>query len=376
MDYRRMAIEKEAPEEVGAVIRYNLSESAISDQTLQSLQVTIPADLVLTYTEHRGSQRIRSIISQTSGGALTPDDILITAGASTSLFIVATALLRPQDHLIITRPNYATNLETPRAIGCQTTVVDLAFEDGFRLELDGIARAVRPGVTKLISICSPNNPTGSVIPAEQLVQLASLAGAHGCYLLVDETYIDLTYPGAGESPPPPMAATLGDHIIGVSSMSKAYGVPGIRVGWLSTTNPELQESFLAAKEQISICGSVLDELVAEQVLARRDELLAQTRAEMKRRRDLVAAWIEAEADLLEWVPPQAGVMCFVKMRKVPLGGTGAFYHRLLHEHGVYVGPGRWFDRPDTFFRLGFGWPSSEDLQAGLQAISLVLRSVA
>ncbi|KAL4984149.1 aspartate aminotransferase [Aspergillus falconensis] len=370
-----MAIEKEAPEEVGAAIRYNLSESAVSDQTLQDLQVTIPADLVLTYTEHQGSRKIRSIVSRASNNVLTPDDILLTAGASTSLFIVATALLRPRDHLVITRPNYAANLETPRAIGCWVTVIDLEFESQFRLSVGDIARAIRPGLTKLISICSPNNPTGAIVPAGQLRQLAALAKANGCYLLIDETYIDLTYPGPDESPPPPMAATLGDHVIGVSSMSKAYGVPGIRVGWLSTSSPALQESFLAAKEQISISGSVLDELVAEQVLARRDGLLAQTRAEMKRRRDQVAAWIEAESDLLEWVPPQAGVMCFVKMKKALTGGTGVFYHRLLQEHGVYVGPGRWFDHPDTFFRLGFGWPSSDELQAGLERISLVLRSL-
>ncbi|KAJ5425174.1 Pyridoxal phosphate-dependent transferase major protein [Penicillium sp. CMV-2018d] len=371
MQYQRMDIEKESPEEVGAVIRYNLSESAISDQTLQSLNISIPSDLVLTYTEHQGSGRIRSVIADASNGTLTPNDILVTAGASTSLFIVATALLGPNDHLVVTRPNYTTNLETPRAIGCDTTIIDLEFDSQFRLSVDQIAAAIRPGVTKLISICSPNNPTGTVVPAAQLRELAALAMTHGCYFLIDETYNELTYPHSGESLP--AAASLGDHVIGVSSMSKAYGVPGIRVGWLSTTSQALQESFLAAKEQISISGSVLDELVAEQILARREELLKSTRAEMQRRRDQIAAWIEAESEFLDWVQPEAGVMCFVKMKKVPQGGTSAFYDRLLLEHGAYVGPGRWFERPDTFFRLGFGWPSKEELEAGLKAISKALR---
>lgn len=372
MDYQRMDIEKEAPEEVGAVIRYNLSESAISDQTLGSLNISIPTDLVLTYTEHKGSSKIRSSVANASNGALAPDDILVTAGASTSLFIVASALLGPQDHLIITTPNYATNLETPRAIGCDMSVIDLQFESQFSLSITDIANAIRPGRTKLISICSPNNPTGTVIPTTQMRELAVLAKTHGCYLLVDETYIDLMYLENGEAPV--MAASLGAHVIGVSSMSKAYGVPGIRVGWLSTTSPALQESFLAAKEQISISGSVLDELVAEQVLARREELLGQTHAEMRCRRAQVASWIQAEADLLEWVPPEAGVMCFVKLKVIPAGGTDMFYQRLLQEHGVYVGPGRWFGRPDTFFRLGFGWPSSKELEEGLKAISAVLRA--
>ncbi|KAJ5520328.1 Pyridoxal phosphate-dependent transferase major protein [Penicillium fimorum] len=373
MHYKRMDIEKESPEEVGAVIRYNLSESAVSDRTLSGLNISIPADLVLTYTEHQGNSIIRSSVAAVSGGSLSPEDVLVTAGASTALFIVESALLGPKDHFIITRPNYATSLEIARGIGCDMTIIDLDFESQYRLSPNEIAAAIRPGETKLISICSPNNPTGTVVPAEQLREIAVLAKSHGCFLLIDETYIDLTFPDS-ELEPIPAAASLGDHVIGVSSMSKAYGVPGIRVGWLTTTNAVLQELFLAAKEQISISGSVLDELVAEQILARREELLSSTRAEMQRRRDQIAAWIDDNSDIFEWVRPEAGVMCFVKMKKVPLRDTQAFYDRLLREYGTYVGPGRWFERQDIFFRLGFGWPSSEALTAGLQAISKALRA--
>ncbi|KAF4544376.1 Arginine--pyruvate transaminase AruH [Lasiodiplodia theobromae] len=368
-----MAIEQEAPEEVGATIRYNLSESAVADQTLSSLAISIPEHLVLTYTEHLGSSKLRSLIAAGTTTTITPDNILVTAGASTSLFIVATALLTgASDHVVITRPNYATNLETPRAIGCDASIVDLEFSERFRLDVAQVAAAIRPdGTTKLISICSPNNPTGTLCDAAQLQALAKLARERGCYLLVDETYADLTYRDDGQ--PIPAAASLGDHVVGVSSMSKVYGVPGIRVGWLSTTNKALMETFLAAKEQISISGSVLDELVAEQILARRQELLRKTRVEMRRRRARVAAWVDSEAELLDWVPPEAGVMCFIRMRKVPVGGTAEFYRRLLDEHGAYVGPGRWFERDDTYFRLGFGWPTEDDLEAGLKAISKALR---
>ncbi|KAM4054536.1 aminotransferase class I and II domain-containing protein [Hirsutella rhossiliensis] len=372
MNYQRMAIEKEAPEEVGAVIKYNLSESAISDQTPESLSITIPPALVLTYTEHRGSRKIRSLVAQASGGSLTPDDVLVTAGASTSLFIVNTALLGPKDHIVVTRPNYATNLEVPRSIGCDITYIDLEFELQFCLNVDRIAAAIRPGITKLISICSPNNPTGTVCKASEIQSLASLAKEKQCYLLVDETYLDLNYDSSGENAIP-TAASLGNHVITVSSMSKAYGVPGIRIGWLITSNPLLQGTFLAAKEQISISGSVLDELAAEQVLSRRAELLPKTIADMRRRRDRVASWVDEESELVEWVRPEAGVMCFIKMKKDPAGGTQAFYTRLLEKHGVYVGRGTWFERDDRFFRLGYGWPTWEDLETGLNGISKALR---
>lgn len=370
-----MAIEKEAPEEVGAVIKYNLSESAISDQTLDSLSITVPPELVLTYTEHKGSLKIRTLVAQASNGFLTPDDVLVTAGASTSLFIINTSLLGPKDHLVVTRPNYATNLEIPRSIGCEITFVDLEFESQFRLDMDRIAAAIRPGITKLISICSPNNPTGTACTTSELQSLASLAKEKGCYLLVDETYADLIYAprAANGETVVQTAASLGKHVITVSSMSKTYGVPGIRVGWLVTTDPTLQEKFLAAKEQMSISGSVLDELAAEQILSRRSELLSNTIADMRARRDRVASWVDKESELVEWVRPEAGVMCFIRIKTQPTGGTKAFYERLLREHGVYIGRGGWFERDDTFFRLGYGWPTWQELEMGLDAISKTLR---
>ncbi|KAJ5132389.1 PKS/NRPS-like protein biosynthetic cluster [Penicillium atrosanguineum] len=346
-----MAIEKEAPEEVGVVIKYNLSESAISDQTLKSLNITFPPDTALTYAEHKGSHAIRCLVAKASGKLIDPDDVLITAGASMSLFIIKTALLGPKDHVVVTRPNYATNLEIPRSVKCDITFIDLEFESEYRLDIDCVAAAIRPG------------------------SLARLAKERGCYLLVDETYSELKYPSesADGINSIPSAASLGDHVISVSSVSKAYGVPGIRIGWLTTTNVCLQETFLAAKEQIAISGSVLDELVAEQILSRQAELLSVTIADMRKRRDHVASWVAEESEWLDWVRPEAGVMCFIKIKKEPVGGIETFYTRLLEKYGVYIGRGGWFERDDSFFRLGYGWPTWQELEQGLCGISKALR---
>jgi aspartate/methionine/tyrosine aminotransferase len=156
-------------------------------------------------------------------------------------------------------------------------------------------------------------------------------------------------------------------------MSKAYGVPGIRIGWLTTTNRILQETFLAAKEQISISGSVIDELVAEQVLSRRSELLPKAIADMRRRRDRIASWVDAESESVDWVMPEAGVMCLIRLKKEPIRGMEAFYRQLLEKYGVYVGRGTWFEMSDTFFRLGYGWPTWEELEMGLDGLSRALR---
>ena len=130
MRYFRMPIEVESPEEYGyGNIRYNLSESSIRDRSLSDLGLTVP-NLTLLYAEHRGNPRLRELIvaDQPELGAA---DVLITGGAATALFIVSTALLGPSDHLVVVRPNYATNLETPRAIGCSIHFIDLQFEAGF-----------------------------------------------------------------------------------------------------------------------------------------------------------------------------------------------------------------------------------------------------
>jgi len=360
-----MPIEVESPEEYGyAKIRYNLSESSTADRSLADLGLAIP-DLTLLYGEHRGSPALRSAIVADERD-LGAQDVLVTSGAASALFIVATSLLSARDHLVVVRPNYATNLETPRAIGCEISFIDLSFEESFRLDLDRVTAAITPR-TKIVSVTCPHNPTGVQLTDGELRELAALTAEKGCYLLVDETYRDLSY-----DTKLPLAASLGPHVISVSSLSKAYGVPGIRIGWLITRNAQLSELFLAAKEQISICGSVIDEWIAEQVLARREEILGHTLIEMRARRARVADWM-AQEPLLEWVRPAGGVVCFPRMRSEPAGGTDAFYRRLIDMYGTYVGPGHWFEMPDTYFRLGYGWTNRDELREGLAAISSALR---
>jgi aspartate/methionine/tyrosine aminotransferase len=365
MNYARMVIEKEAPEEYGYDrIRYNLSESSIADLKLSDTGLSLP-DLTLFYGEHRGDADLRRLIAAQDDG-LSPDHVLVTAGAAGALFIIATSLLSERDHLVVVRPNYATNIETPKAIGCAISYVDLAFEDGFAIDPDRVAAALQPN-TRYISVTCPHNPTGTMMSRADLDALIALAERHGCRLLVDETYRDLFY---GEKLP--SAASLSERAISVSSLSKAFGIPGIRIGWLVTRDPALYETFLSAKEQIGICGSVIDEAIARAMLERRRPFLAKLLPEMARRRDVVQAWIDRE-ELVDWVRPQGGVVGFPRLAVADDFDLDRFYARLLERHGTYVGPGHWFDMPKRYFRVGFGWPTAEQLQGGLAAISAALR---
>ncbi|KAH6869771.1 pyridoxal phosphate-dependent transferase [Thelonectria olida] len=377
MKYTRMPIEIESPEEYGyEKIKYNLSESSVTDQSLDSLGLQIP-NLTLLYNEHKGNSKLRELIARESG--VERDDVLITGGAAGALFIISTSQLGPHvgnqhrdsassepSHLVVTRPNYATNLETPKAIGCDITFVELSFEFGFQPDIDAIEAAIKPS-TRIVSVTCPHNPTGTVMSRTSLDRLVAITMKHQCLLLVDETYRDIAY---GQKLP--VAASLADHVISVCSLSKSFGIPGIRIGWLISKNRQLQETFLAAKEQISISGSVIDEWIAEQVLSKRNEILTERMKEMKIRLEMVESWIDQE-ELLEWVKPAGGVVCFPRIKKEPTGGWKAFYDRLLNKYGTYVGPGHWFELPDSFFRLGYGWSTRSELQEGMEAISQALR---
>ncbi len=364
MRYRRTAIEIESPEQLGySTIENNLAESSFSDMCLADYGVE--ADLgrvLLPYGDHLGAARLRALIAE--DGALSPDHVLVTAGAASALFIVATALLEPNAHALVCAPNYATNLETPRAIGANVETVELRFEDDWHLDLERLASRLRPD-TRLVSITYPHNPTGSMITRDELDALVALVESHPtAHLLVDETYRELAY-----ADPLPMATTLSPRVLAVSSMSKTYGLPGLRVGWLTCSDDRLMETFLAAKEQIFICGAVLEEELSARVLERRSAVLSLVHAKTRKHLAVVRDWIDGH-ELFEWVEPEAGVVCFPRIRPEIDVDIDDFYRALLEEHGTYVGPGHWFDQDRRFFRLGFAWPGEEELERGLEGLDL------
>lgn len=358
-----MPIEVESPEQLGYdTITNNLSESSVADRRLRDLGLSLDLDdLLLCYGDHLGDPVLREAVA--AGGGLTPDDVLVTAGAAAALFCTATALLEPGDHAVVVRTNYATNLETPRAIGADLDVVDLSFDDGWRLDIERVRALVRPGHTKLISVTQPHNPTGTMFDLATLQALVTLAESSGAVLLVDETYRDLTH---GEALP--LAASLSSRAISISSLSKAYGLPGLRIGWAINRDPALSELLLAAKEQMLICGATIDEHIAGEVLSRRAEVLPPILADVRVRLGVVRTWLAGQSTF-EWVEPSGGVVGLVRARPdVPLDAA-RFHHGLLAEHGTYVGPGHWFEVDDRHFRLGFGWPTPAELDAGLAALT-------
>jgi aspartate/methionine/tyrosine aminotransferase len=363
MRYVRMPIEIESPEEVGyGNIRCNLAESSMRDRVLGDLRLDLGllANTILLYGDHRGQPALRELLA--AEGGCSPSQVLLTPGAAGALFIISTSLLSAGDHLVVLRPNYATNIETPRAIGCDISFVELSLERGFQYTADDIAARMTPR-TRLVSITTPHNPTGMVLSGAELARIVELVTSRGAYLLVDETYRDLTV-----SAPRPFATTLSDRVISVASLSKAYGMPGLRVGWLLTRDKALNEIFLAAKEQMVICGAVLDEEIAYRVYLRRTEELPRIAAEVRRGVAALSAWMAREP-AMEWVPPAGGLVAFPRIRPDAGVDIKKFYETLNGKFSTFVGPGHWFEQDDHFMRLGFGWPAPAELEEGLRNIS-------
>ena len=355
--YRRTPIEKESPEEFGYDrIQYNLSESSVPDFVLGTLKIDL-SDLALSYTDHLGNPQLRRHIAEE---AVNPKQVLITTGAAGALFIIATSLLKPSDHVVLLHPNYVANLEAPRAIGCQVDYLKLSMQDQFQFNFNKLEELIRPN-TRLISLTYPQNPTGTMITESVLDELISLVESKGIYLLFDETYREMT------TDPLPIVGSLSENAISVSSFSKAYGLPGLRIGWLINQDNELIEKFLAAKELISICNSIVDEEIASHFLAHKQEFLSQVHTHVSVNKELLTKWMN-NSKYLEWVQPTGGVICFPRIKPSITIDIDKFYETLKMTYKTFVAPGHWFEVDKRFMRIGYGYPSKQELEGGLQCI--------
>lgn len=361
-----MPIEVESPEEMGySTIQYNLAESSVRDRTIGELGIDL-SNVLMNYGHHRGLPQLQEAIYE-ENNILKSEDVLVTAGAAQALYLVATTLLNQDDHLIVVRPNYGTNLETPRGIRCAMTIINLSFESGFQPDIDEIQKAIRPN-TKLISITHPHNPTGVFVSKSTIESLIQLSEKSGCYLLIDETYRHLNF----KTPLLPYYAEKSDRVISASSLSKAFGAPGIRIGWIVSKDTKLQYDLLAAKEQMIISNSVVDEYIALQIFLRKEELLKEVHSTLKTNYQIVEDWLQSNNDFFEWVTPDAGAVVFPRIKESIQVDFSKFYDRLYSHYHTVVGGGHWFEQNQRYMRIGFGYPSATELRIGLEN---VMRSV-
>jgi aspartate/methionine/tyrosine aminotransferase len=171
---------------------------------------------------------------------------------------------------------------------------------------------------------------------------------------------------------PPLAASLSPRAISVSSLSKTYGLPGLRMGWLICRDERLKETFLAAKEQIHIGHSVLDEEIAFRYLEKKDAHLKKIKEMIAVKFETMRNWI-AQQEELEWREPAGGVVCFPRIKETIDLDIDGFYRILNEKYKTFVGPGHWFEHDRRYMRIGYGWPPGDELERGLANITRAVR---
>lgn len=319
-------------------------------------------NITLGYTETYGAPALRAAIAATYEG-LTAADILCFAGAEEGLYCAMLALLGADDHAIVTVPNYQSMETLPVTIAGAVTGVPLRPENNWRLDIADVRAALRPN-TKLICVNFPNNPTGAIADQETFAALATLCAERGIHLFSDEVYRGLERDASLRLA---QAAELFERGISLNVMSKAYGLPGLRIGWIACRDHALLERMEKMKHYLSICNSRPSEVLATIALKGRAVILDCNRALVAANLETLGAFFAEFPDLYEWRAPDGGCVGFARY----LGADGVENHcrGLVEEAGVLLLPSSLFvsdllpvatDR----FRVGFG---RKDIEIGLEA---------
>ncbi|WP_435154830.1 aminotransferase class I/II-fold pyridoxal phosphate-dependent enzyme [Haladaptatus sp. DFWS20] len=287
----------------------------------------------------------------------TADEVLFTCGTQEANFLAFLSLLGEGGHAVVVTPTYQALHAVPESLG-EVSRVGLEPPE-WKLDVDAVADAIRDE-TRVIVLNNPNNPTGRYHPHEKVEALYDLAADAGAYLLCDEVYRLLA-----EDPLPPVAS-MGEHGISTTSLTKAYGLAGLRFGWLVGAE-EVVDGAWEWKDYTTISPGIIDQHVAWQALGEQeDEILAENRELAKRNRDRVREFVDEHG--LDWYDP-VGVNGFVS---IPDGFENGkeFCRSVVEEESVVLAPGDLFGY-DQYFRIGFGLPA-EELEDGLGRVSAFL----
>jgi len=353
-------------------VEYNLSESGIYPLSLSALVdhtwiQEVLAHEPLGYGHTNGSPELRAEIAGLYRGAGS-ENILVTTGTAEANFLVAWALLEPGDEAVVMLPNYMQLPLLARAwSGAAREWWLHRGAGGWMADVDELAALVTPR-TKAIFVCHPNNPTGAVFPVETLNAICATAERVGAFVVADEVYRGAERDGYltpsfwGRYP----------RVIVTSGLSKAYGLPGLRIGWIVAPS-ELVHTFWAYHDYTTIApGFLSDRLALMALMPRtRQRLQTRTRQILTENFQVLAAWAEDLTEDLSWHPPRAGAIAFFQYHAAV--NSVALVERLRREHGVLVVPGDHF-KMDGFLRIGFGM-EPRTLREGLARTAAVLRSL-
>jgi capreomycidine synthase len=342
----------------------DISGSGVRDYTLGEARrmAGISQDdldsLLMQDSRTLGSPTLRAEIARRYPGA-TAEQVMVTNGSSEAVFNVMKALLSPGDEVVLMDPHYHSYVSIARITGCEIKTWVLRSEDGFLPSLDDLEGLLSER-TRMVIVNFPHNPTGASLSRDDQRRLVDMVAAKGAYLMWDAAFADLIY---DDEKLLDFHARY-DRSITVNTFSKAFGLPGLRVGW-ALAAPAVVEQCIRIRDFTVLFMSPLVELIAEKVLASADSFIAPRFAQAKRNLTTLEAWLDAHRDNVDYVAPRGGVTVFARFRGVT--DTDALCSGLIASHNVLLCPGSCFGRPE-FVRIGFGG-APQDLQVGLDRLS-------
>jgi len=330
-------------------------------------------ELPLTYSPTWGATPLLEAIAATYGPEIGPEHVLTFAGAEEAMFWALLELVGPGDHAVVTVPGYQSMEALPRASGADVdgwlVRPDTSSRSGWRLDLDELVGLLRP-TTKLVAINLPHNPTGHLMPPADFEALVALCQERGIRLFSDEVYRGLELESGATLP---QAADRSPTAVSLNVLSKAYGLPGLRLGWLVCRDRALLERLERLKHYTSICSSGPSEVLGTIALQHGDAIRQRNRSIIAANRPVFAGFFAEWEELFEFAPPAGGCVCFPRW----LGAepVGDWCRRLVQEAGVVLLPADIYaselaDVPDDRFRIGVG---RRDPEPGLAALAAFLR---
>jgi capreomycidine synthase len=319
--------------------------------------------VVLRDSRTLGDPDLRAAIAARRWGGGDPERVMATHGSSEAIYLIMRTLLRPGDEVVVLSPAYQPLYSIAESVGCELRHWRLDFERRFVPDMDELRSLINPK-TRMIVANFPHNPTGASLSPRQLEELIAAAEQVGAYLLWDAAFAELVH--EGEPLPDPGARY--DRAITIGTLSKAYGLPGLRVGWC-LASPEVLESLIQLRDYITLHLSPLVEFIAARTIEKSDVLLESRLRQARINLDTLAGWVGEHRGVVEWVRPRGGVSSFLRLNGIP--NVEEFCHRLAARHSVLLVPGSGFGHP-SHVRLGFGGPKAE-FNEGLSRLSSHLR---
>jgi aspartate/methionine/tyrosine aminotransferase len=305
--------------------------------------------LRLGYTDSRGGEALRAAVAALYPG-LGPEHVLVHTGAEEAILGFMNAVLAPGDAVAVHVPSYQSLSELPRAAGCHVLPWRARPEQGWAPDLDELAALLTPN-TRAVAVNSPHNPTGWAMDAASLEALAALCRERGLILFCDEVYRGLEY-GVAQ---PPAACAAYERGVSLGVLSKAWGLPGLRLGWVATRDREVLEAMAAFKDYCTICTPGPSEVLGEIALRHTSTVVGRCRELVTRNLAALDGFMERQAERLDWTRPLAGPLAFPALRGArDAAGAQAYCERVLADTGVLLAPGGHFGAQGPHVRVGFG----------------------